>query len=41
MAEWIRHWTGNPGVMSLNCVGGRMNVVNDRWEMNQEDDICI
>ena len=36
MAEWIRHWTGTPGFVSLSYVWGKMKVVDERREMNQE-----
>ena len=36
VAEWIRHWNGNPGVVSSSCVGGKMKVVDARRGMNQK-----
>ena len=36
VAEWLRHWTDNPGVVSSSWDGGRMETVDARCDMTQE-----
>ena len=40
MAEWIRHWTGNPEVVSSSLEGGRKKIVGERCGMWGEGKVC-